>query len=162
MQTHGRYPLCTWPSKTAESPSPLAAAWPPWALGCPATPKGTTAFTCIPVRQTKINSMFGPQELTGRTWVFCTAVGSVCNTHTWAVFAMPPFTWAGRSGAGVVTCWYATPLSRHRPAVYIHRRVADGVRVGSGTHTGYTPWWGRGCVGGHCAHCHMAPPAASS
>jgi len=73
--------LSALPSKSAESPSPLAVAWPPWVLGCPATPKGTTAFTCSPVRQARIHSMLGPREPTGRTWLSCTGVGSVCNTH---------------------------------------------------------------------------------
>ena len=47
-----------------------------------------------------------------------------------------------RAEAG--TWWEAAPLSRPRPVVYIHRRVADSVQVGTGTHNTRTPWVGAG------------------
>ena len=52
-----------------------------------------------------------------------------------------------RAEAG--TWWEAAPLSRPRPVVYIHRRVADSVQVGTGTHATPITWVGaeRGGVG---------------
>jgi hypothetical protein len=50
--------------------------------------------------------------------------------------------------AAVGTCWDTVPLFHPRPAVYIHSRVAESVRVGPGTHAAHTPWWERGWGGG--------------
>jgi len=99
----------------------------------------------------------------GRGRIPGTHLGGVVGGVGWLAWTpeSPP---AHRLRAGVVTCWYATSLSRPRSAVYIHRRVVGGVRVGSGTHDGYTPWWGRGCVGStvHTAIRRLRLPAPDS
>ena len=50
--------------------------------------------------------------------------------------------------AAVGKCWQATHLFRPRPAIYTHRIVADGVRVGPVTHGRHPPWWERVYVRG--------------
>jgi hypothetical protein len=83
-----------------------------------------------------------------------THLGGVVGWVGWLGCPESPPTHTTR--AGVVTCWDAAPLSRPRPAVYMHRGVADGVRVGSRTHGWYTPWCGRGWVG--WLGCPESPP----
>jgi hypothetical protein len=53
---------------------------------------------------------------------------------------LPSGTHTPRAEAG--TWWEAAPLSRPRPVVYIHMRVADSVQVGLGTHATPIPWVG--------------------
>ena len=69
-----------------------------------------------------------------REWVAGWVAGSTVLTHT--------------PRAGVGTYWQVTPMFRPRPAVYIHRRVAERVWAGLGTHGRHIPRWEREWVAG--------------